>query len=155
MDLGAGGLREARMLTSCGFDVCAVDTEPFTREVAPYAGISRFFSTSFDKFPFPKHHFSLVNAMFALHLNPPDTYDAMFARMRRSLRPGGIYCGNFIGPKNENKGNPGEMTFHTAADISRLLGGMDILLFNELDEIAPSFQGFMKRWHTFEVIARA
>ena len=69
-----------------------------------------------------------------------------------ALRPGGVFAGDFFGPKDSWAQNR-DMTFHTRDEVGGLLASLNVLLVAERDEGGPSGIG-PKHWHVFRTIAQ-
>jgi SAM-dependent methyltransferase len=114
-----------------------------------------FAQSAFDEFEFGEGRYDLINAQFALPFNPPETFDAMFARLKQSLKPGGVFVGTFFG-ENDEWNTPGaKQTFHSRADVEALLSDLEVIDLEEEDN--PNGQlasGTPKHWHRFTAIAK-
>ena len=157
LDLGPGALNESDRLLNEGFQsVIAVnkdllESDPVAKARAESFPEDRFkyIVSTFDAFDFKPNTYDLINAQYSLLFNPPETFDRMFA----SLKKGGIVTGQFFGPKDEWNGSPG-MTFVTREKAEALLSDLEVIHFNEVegpDRLAVSGQ---KYWHTMHFIAR-
>lgn len=152
LDLGAGALNDTRYLLGKGYEVDAVDSNPSILELGKDFKAHLFVST-FDTFNFPTATYDLINASYALPFNPPETFDAMFARLIASLKPGGVFVGQFFGPKDSWSANK-RMTFHTEEQVKNLFKGFTILHFKESKYEGKTALGQNKFWHVFDIIGR-
>lgn len=157
LELGAGAGNEVRYLLERGYRVTAVDAD--TGGVAILRALAhpnlRVVQSTYDAFTFEPHRYDLVSAQFALPFNPASTFDAMFARLRGSIRPGGLFSGNLFGERDEWNVPGSGKTFLSREDAIRLFDGFDVLLFEEKEEQRELAHGGMKHWHLFDIIARA
>ncbi len=156
LDLGAGALRDSKFLLQNGFQsVTAVDSESATEEAADKLGDERLrvVIAPFQQFDFPENSFDLVNAEFSLPFTPPESFDEVFGKMKRSLKPGGIFVGELFGKNDSWSGNP-KMTFHTLDDVRELLAGMTVLNLREEEKEDTPVVGPPKHWHIFYITAR-
>jgi SAM-dependent methyltransferase len=155
IDIGAGALKDTRYLLEQGFEVTALDREPAITEMAAALGSKRVraFASSYADFDFPEREYDIASAMFSLPFNPPESFDDVFARIKRSLTPGGVFCGHLFGERDGWAANP-EMTFHTKAQAEALLMDLEIIQFTESERDGTLADGKMKHWHTFNIIAR-
>lgn len=156
LDLGDGALKDARFLLGAGFDVTVVDKEPWMARAAEAIASDKLhvLVSSFAEFDFPKEAYELASAMFALPFNPPDTFDAVFQRIKNALVKDGVFCGQFFGVRDGWAGTP-SMTFHTKEQAERLLtDGMELISFVETEKDSRTADGALKHWHLFHVIAR-
>ena len=113
-----------------------------------------YFVTPFDGFEFPENEYDLATAMFALPFNSPETFDATFLKIKKSLKQGGIFCGQFFGINDEWSVTHTNMTFHTREQVEELLAGLEVLFFEEVEEDSATANGTPKHWHLFHVIGR-
>jgi tellurite methyltransferase len=161
LDLGPGALNESKYLLDQGFKkVVAVnkdglETDPIARGRAETFPNDRFEYqvSTFDAFDFRPETYDLINAQYALPFNPPATFDAMFANLKKSLKSGGIVTGQFFGPKDEWSGNA-DMTFVTRERAEQLLGDLEVIHLEEVEGPDRLAVGGEKYWHTFHFIAR-
>ena len=155
LDLGAGALKDSKFLLAQGFDVTAVDMEEALTGMAEAVASEKLHPivAAFDAYGFPEEEYDVVNAMYALPFNPPETFDVMFAKLKASLSPGGVFCGQFFGPKDQWSEDP-KMTFHTKEQVEKLLDDLEILSLVEREWDGRTTDGNPKHWHVFDVIAR-
>ncbi len=92
----------------------------------------------------------LVYASFCLPFCAPPEFPALWRRIRRAVRPGGHFAGQFFGNHDEWRGRR-PMTFHSLREVQRLLRGFKVELLRETVEEGRSFEG-PKHWHFFDVI---
>ena len=161
LDLGPGALNESKYLLEQGFQsVVAVnknplETDPVAESRAATFPKDRFAYrvSTFDAFDFEPDAYDLINAQYALPLNPPETFDRMFASLIASLKSGGIVTGQFFGPNDEWKDNA-RLTFVTRERAQQLLQDCEIISFKEVEGTDRLAVGDQKYWHTFHFIAR-
>lgn len=151
LDLGAGALNDTRYLLEKGYEVDAVDSSPSILELGKDLKAHLFVST-FDTFNFPTATYDLINAAYALPFNPPETFDAMFARLVASLKPGGVFVGQLFGIEDSWSDNK-KMTFHTRGQVEDLFKGFTISHLNESKYKGKTALGQDKFWHVFDIIA--
>ena len=89
---------------------------------------------------------------YAFPFNPPETFDAMFARLVASLKSGGVFVGQFFGVE-DSWSNDKKMTFHIKEQIAALLKGFTVSHFEETKKEGKTAMGQEKFWHVFNVIA--
>jgi tellurite methyltransferase len=154
LDLGCGAGRDTRYLLAQGFRVTAVD-----REAASLAVLSELSSerlrcvqSSFEDFAFGQY--DLVNAHFALPFIQRDQFSVVFARLKASLKPGGIFVGQFFGVNDTWNKLETTMTFFTSEQAFSQLAGLEIVEFKEEDKDGETASGTLKHWHVYHVIAR-
>jgi SAM-dependent methyltransferase len=156
VDLGCGEGTDALALLARGWSVLAIDSERAgldlltARVPAARAGQLRVVCASYTDADLPHAH--LVHAGFSLPFCAPDQFADLWARIRRALRPGGIFAGQLFGPHDSWAGSPG-MVFHDRSDVDDLLAGLEILELRETDEDGQARSG-PKHWHLFDIVAR-
>lgn len=153
LDLGFGAGRDTRYLLACGFHVTAVD-----REAASLAALEnlptdqlRLVQSSFEDFVFESY--DLVNAHYALPYINKEQFPAVFDRLKASLRPGGIFVGQFFGVNDTWNTPENFMTFLTREQAQNQLAGMEIAEFEEEDEDGETALGEQKHWHIYHIVA--
>lgn len=157
LDVGAGALKDSKLLLSQGFNVTAVDSEPQVAELADKISSDKFelCITPFESFDFPKKKFDLVSAMMSLPFEKPQTFNAVFGRIKDSLKKGGIFCGQFFGLKDSWNVPNSQMTFHDSQEIAvDLAQGLEPIEFWEEEKEGMTARGAVKHWHVFHLIAR-
>ena len=92
----------------------------------------------------------LVYASFSLPFCSPEQFPALWANIRRSLRPGGHFAGQLFGNRDEWHGQR-PMTFHSARAVRALARGYKLELFRETVEDGRAFDG-PKHWHFFDLL---
>jgi SAM-dependent methyltransferase len=152
VDLGAGTGRDTTELVRRGWRVVAVDAHPDA--VMRLRGLGaevEVVHAAYAAADWPPA--DLINASFALPFAAPADFDRAWARVRATLRPGGRFCGQLFGPRDEWA--PAEdMTFQSRAEVEGLLDGWDVERLDELDEDGATATGRRKHWHLFHVVAR-
>jgi tellurite methyltransferase len=157
VDLGCGEGRDTIELLRRGWSVLAIDAEPpavarlearpdLPRGAALATRIARFEDADWGAV-------DLVNASFALPLCPPERFPSVWARIVRSLKPGGRFAGQLFGERDEWVGEPG-ITHLTRTEAERLLDGLAIELFEEEETDTATPYGKPKHWHLFHIVAR-
>lgn len=161
LDLGSGAGRDTVFLLSEGFDkVVAVDSH--VEGVKLIAHVSEelkahleFVQVSFDDFDFGSNSFDVINAQYSLAFNPRDTFEEMLGRLKASLKPGGIFVGNFFGDRDEWNTPADNRIYLTKDQVAALFSDMEMVAFEEVDDLeGVTAIGTKKHWHRFEVIAR-
>lgn len=159
LDLGAGILQDTKYLLEEGFEkVIAVDIESGLEDRVKELKDERveYYASAFDEFLYPKDSYDLVTSQWSLPLSPPDTFESMFARIKDSLKKGGIFTGQFFGTNDEwnTPENAQKMTFLSKSQVEKLLGDMEVISLNEQEKDGTIASGKEKHWHVFYVIAR-
>ena len=151
LDLGAGALNDTRYLVERGYEVDVVDSNPSILDLGKDLK-ARLFVSTFDAFDFPTAKYDLINAEYSLPFNPPETFDAMFARPIASLKPGGTFVGRLFGTEDSWSNNK-KMTFHNGEQVKNLFKGFTISHLEESKYEGKTALGQSKFWHVFDIIA--
>lgn len=154
--LGAGNASDTEFLLEQGFEVVELDSSPIIAKSTEVIDDPRLtiIQSSFEDYPFPINKFDLINAQWSLPFTAPHAFEEMFHRLIDSLRPGGVFVGQFFG-KNDAWNTPQKsMTFHGKEEIGTLLTDMEILELSEEEKDIANTAGVTKHWHVFHVIAR-
>jgi len=163
IDLGAGLGQEAEELLRRGWCVTATDAsrrmlDSVRRRASAIGAGDRLevMHAAFEATPIAPESFDLVHAGFALPFCPPRHFDAVWRALRASLRPGGLFVGQFFGPRDEFViTSPAEvMSSHTTDEVRARLDGMEVLVHEEVDRMGETAPGVPKHWHVHHVIAR-
>ena len=157
VDLGCGDGRDTVALLARGWSVLAIDAEDDAirrlraRPDLPADARLETRVARFEAAAWPDC--DLVNASFALPLCPRGSFDALWQRIVASLRPGGRFCGQLYGPRDDWAGRPGT-THHDRDAVTRLLAGLETELLDEEESDAVTPRGTPKHWHIFHMVAR-
>lgn len=160
LDLGAGAGRGTLYLLQHGFEVTAVDAEPSAQALLlalpQQASVAQsrlqVVHARFEDFSFATY--DLVSAQFALPFIPRNHFADVFARIKASLVPSGIFAGQLFGVNDQWNTPDRDMTFLRRAEAEDLLTGLDIVEFTEEDADGTIADGSPKHWHVFHVLAR-
>jgi len=155
VDLGCGTGRDTVELVRRGWSVVAIDGEAEAIERLHARGLPA------DRVTTRVAHYEdarweetdLLNASFSLPFCEPRHFADLWKRIVASLRPDGRFCGHLFGDRDGWAGDP-QMTFHTRAEVDRLLAGLDVELLDEVEEDGKTAIGDPKHWHTYDVVAR-
>ena len=156
LDLGTGAGRDTRDLLSQGWHVTAVDSQPTSIEILrelPQEHL-RIVQSTFEDFDYEPETYDLVSSQFSLPFNPKASFTSVFTRIKQSIKPGGIFTGQFFGIHDEWNTPESNMTFLTREQVNELLRDMTVIEFSEEDKIGPTASGNLKHWHVFHVIAQ-
>ncbi|HEY4387387.1 MAG TPA: class I SAM-dependent methyltransferase [Ktedonobacteraceae bacterium] len=154
LDLGCGSGRDTRYLLAQGFQVTAVDQEATALAALTELLTERLslVQSAFEDFTFAKY--DLVNAHFALPFIRKNLFSTVFTRLKASLKPGGIFVGQFFGIHDAWNARAEHMTFLTREQTLKELAGLETLGFEEEDADGFTTEGFAKHWHVYHIIAR-
>lgn len=92
LDLGCGDLRDSAVFVEGGASVVAVDSSEGSLAHAEALGAQvEFVRSSIEEYAFPEKAFDIVYAHLSLHYFDDSTTRSLFARIARSLKPGGVF----------------------------------------------------------------
>jgi len=156
LDLGSGTLIESKFLIRKGFKkVIAIDS---SRDAKVYSkNLSKkieFKNISFQKYNFPKETFDFINAQYALPFYRKKNFNSFMDKVKNSLKPGGIFVGQFFGNKDGWNDGRQNLVFHTKKQALHFLSSMEILKFIENEKDGETASGKMRHWHVFHFIVR-
>ena len=98
--------------------------------------------------------YDLINAQFALPFLSQRWFREVFERVKRAIKPGGMFVGQFFGIHDQWNTLEQEMTFLTREQVEAVLHDMDVIEFQEEEMDGHIADGSPKHWHTFHIIAR-
>lgn len=157
LDLGAGALRDSKLLLAGGFkEVVAVDASKELSAMAEGVGDQRLtaVTTRFEEYQFPPEYFDLVSSQFALPFCDPEEFAKVFESLLASLVPGGVFTGQLFGDRDRWAGESHKAkTFLTREQAEQVLAGLDVRKFNEVERDSLTADQTPKHWHYFEIIA--
>jgi tellurite methyltransferase len=155
VDLGCGDGRDTVELLRRGWHVVAIDAEAEAIErLRARVGDPRALETEVARFEDARWPCAeLLNAGFSLPFCHPDRFDDLWRRIHGSIRPGGRFCGQLFGERDEWAGEK-DMTFVTRDAAEALFGGFELERFDEEETDGETAVGEPKHWHVFHVVAQ-
>jgi tellurite methyltransferase len=170
LDVGCGPGREVCELLRAGFDVLAIDayermveeTESVARGLAGRLGRRlevRQGLVEHGPWSGTATPFELIHAGFVLPFVPDESFPQTLSGLASVLASGGILVAQLFGPDDSfiRESPVGSMNCHRAAEIPRLLkllGGLEILEYEEVNRAGFIGRGKPKWWHVHHLIAR-
>ena len=155
VDLGCGAGRDTLELLRWGWRVVAIDSEPEAiRRLRASTGDDERLETQvarYEEAELPSC--DLLNASWSLPFCPPGVFGVVWERIVDALRPGGRFCGQLFGERDE-WATEDDMTFHTREEAEALFGDFELERFDELEEDGKTALGTPKHWHVFNIVAR-
>lgn len=154
LELGCGVGTGARWLAAKGLRVLAVDALPEAISKAEEFSTPEnltyrcAYMQTLDLAP---GSFEVVVAGFCLFFLSPEDFAGFWPRLVSSLRPGGLFVGQFLGERDDWAK---DYLAQTRAEVETLLGPFDVLQLEEVERDGKTSQGTEKHWHVFHVIAR-
>jgi membrane dipeptidase len=155
VDLGCGTGRDTAELLRRGWRVVAIDRESEALErlhalVGPDSAQLETREERFDDAPWPAC--DLVNASFALPFVSTDAFPDVWRRIVDSLRPGGRFCGQLFGDRDDWASSG--VVVHTRAELDALLAPFEVERLDVIDDEGTTVVGTRKHWHLYHVVAR-
>ena len=159
VDVGSGAGLESAYLLGLGWRVLAVDAQQAAAdrlaELAPPGAEDRLevrIADFGDLTDLPPAE--LVHSSYSLPFCPPDAFGRLWDAVTGCLVPGGVLAVNLFGDRDTWAQDPDSgLTFHTRADVDRLLAGLDVVELEEEENDLPAYSG-PKHWHLFQILAR-
>ncbi|MDE2173597.1 MAG: class I SAM-dependent methyltransferase [Patescibacteria group bacterium] len=156
LDMGAGALNETRFLLQRGFQVTALDREKNIAQIACELDSSKLtvVVSIFEEFDFPIEEYDLICALYSLPFIGPDSIPKVVGGICNALRPHGVFCGVFFGPRDSWNTPDSHMSFHTEKEIRTLLSPLQIISIDEREYDGETVSRNKKHWHIFDVIVK-
>ena len=156
LDFGAGQLNDTKYLLGLGFSVTAIDKDIRVIEESFKLNNDNLTAIQgeFDKIHISEAFFDLVISQWALSFNKPETFSKMFSKLLKSLKGGGIFCGQFYGLEDDWAVIRTDMTFFSKPEVESLFKDMQIIKLREERSDIKNVDNHMKHWHVFHVIAK-
>lgn len=157
VDLGCGSGRDTIEILRRGWRVLAIDAsksafrELFGRHDLPDDALIGTQLARFEEMELPPC--DLVNAGFSLPLCAKESFPAVWAKILKSLRPGGRFSGQFYGNRDSWAVDP-ELTILTLNEVKTYLASLELEFFEEEEEDSITPRGRSKHWHIFQIVAR-
>jgi len=158
VDLGCGGGRDTVEMLRRGWDVLGIDAQASAIETllarpelvefgnVPQTEICRFEAAQWSAA-------DLVNSSFALPLCPKAEFMVLWARIHESLRPGGRFCGQLYGDRDQWAHDP-TISHFTRREVDALLKRYEVEMFREEETDSTTPRGTAKHWHIYHIVAR-
>jgi trans-aconitate methyltransferase len=155
LDLGCGDGTETLALLEAGWTVHAVDSSP--EGIERTTGLASAHADRLTTHLVRLEDFSppavdLLYSGWTLPFCHPDHFDALWARLRAALNPGGLLAVNLFGVRDDWT-NEADMTFRTLQEAHDMAEGLTDLVLVESEEDGQSFVG-PKHWHELEISGR-
>jgi len=155
LDVGCGDGTETVALLAAGWTVHAVDSSPDGVARTTYRGRAHAdrlttYVRRLEDFEPPTA--DLVYSGWTLPFCAPGSFDALWARLRAALRPGGLFAVNLFGVRDDWSSEPG-MTFCTLEQAQAMADGLVDLTVSETETDGQSFSG-PKHWHEIVILGR-
>ncbi|MFL0803948.1 MAG: class I SAM-dependent methyltransferase [Agarilytica sp.] len=163
IDCGCGAGADISYLVSNGFTVHGFDVEEeaISRCTARFKNNNNVILSlaSFSTYTYPKS--SLVVADASLFFSPKPEFPTVWKKIYKSLYPGGIFCGSFLGEEDTMAGphyKPDdfwpEVAVFEEKEVRAIFANDEILRFNVHKSSGITPQGEPHDWHIYSVVAR-
>ena len=155
LDVGAGALNDSKLLQNNGFKkIYAIDIEKNTESIKELDGqVFTFKKIAIEDYNFSANFFDLINAQFVLFCINKNDLIRIIDDIKKSLRSGGIFVGQFLG-SNDSWSNQSNVYTHSRLEAEEILSDLEIIDLNEEEKDAITAMGESKHWHLFHFIAR-
>lgn len=161
LDLGSGALNDSRFLLSQGFaQVIAVDNAINETQAFELLDVSdellshfKFINSTIEDFVFPEAEYDLVNVQFVLPFIDQEKLSGVLEKIKKSLKPGGIFVGQFFGIR-DSWGGFSQVNVLTEEEARNSLAGLEIIYFEEEEKDGETAAKTSKHWHIFNFIVR-
>ena len=155
IDVGFGAGNETVALLERGWSVTAIDAEreaaDILRERVGDRPDLRIVTARYADADYPPA--SLVYAGYSLPFCDPGSFDDVWERITGALRPGGVFCGQLFGDRNE-WADRDDMTFLAREAVEGLLAGLEVVELEEVEGEFSTATGEDKYWHYYDIVAR-
>jgi SAM-dependent methyltransferase len=156
LDLGSGAFNDVNFLLSIGFNhLVAVDKVSVAEDIYKNLLSTKvsYLISRFEDCEFHKNNYDLVNAQFSLPFIGKESFDRVYEEIVNSLKPGGVFTGQFFGDRDEWNTVDTKMTFHAKNQAEKLLQDLKVIEFTEEEKDGITAMGKPKHWHIFHFIA--
>ena len=156
IDIGAGSLNSTRYLLSAGFTVHAIDTDPYTAELAAELDDARLTMHCADVLdvPVPERRFDLIVAIHVLHLLSRCDIYTIVPRLVGGLADGGVLCATFVGVRDTWAATPWRATALHRDEMIDLISDLNMIRLDELEYDGTNVLGQHKHWHILRCLAQ-
>lgn len=154
LELGCGVGTGARWLAGRGLDVFAIDALPEAIEEATAFSAPpnlTYACAYMQNLELSAATYDVVVAGFCLFFLSREEFETFWPRLVASLRPGGLFMGQFLGPRDDWAQN---YLHHSREEVEMLFTGMEVFQIEEVERDGKTSQGTAKHWHVFHVIAQ-
>lgn len=153
LDIAAGALNETKDMLNKGFRVTATDSNSGITDLGNLINDNNLSTVvvNMEGFDYGIEKFDFIIAMFALPFMKPKLFARTFNKIIPSLKKEGIFAFHLFG-KNDDWSGKSEMTFHDQNSAKRLIEGLKIVKFKEIEIDGKIANGDNKHWHVFQII---
>jgi tellurite methyltransferase len=158
LDIGAGTLRDTKLLLSEGFEkVIAIDAHERLQQFSSAIDNPKLEThiVRFNDFTYEPGAYDLVNAQYSLPFMRKTLFEGKIKEIIASIKPDGVFVGTFFGLNDQTNTPEYKLDlFHTEEQIREIFSGFTILeLYEKEREVGSSCDGKTYR-HSFHVTAK-
>lgn len=155
-DCGCGTGSDIQYLSASGYQVHGFDGNTDSVAICRdrFGADDSVFLTraTFEEFVYPKVGIVIANS--SLFFADPTRFQATWQRIASSIEKGGVFAGDFMGPKDDWASNYRSSTTPlTEKQVRALFSDFNIVRFHERDEKGTTAIGNQKHWHTYSLVA--
>jgi len=156
-ELGCGVGHGVLHLLERGFTVDALDAHPLAlktlegRLSAEQTDRCRLLPLMLQDWYPEAASYDVVVAGFTLFFVPASDLPAVWERIVTSLKPGGLFMGQFLGVRDDWAAQG--YSAQSRQEVESLLAGFQIRHLEEVERDGETVQGSAKHWHVFHVVA--
>lgn len=158
IDLGCGEGRDTQELLERGWKVLAIDgSQVGVDKLLARPGLQGHPNLTtrvsvfeeLDNLPTVR----LLNASFSIPFCTPEHFDSFWKTITDAIKPGGRFSGQLFGDRDSWASIP-DRSHQTIDEAKALFAGFDLEMFDEEERDKQDYQGIVKRWHVFHIVAR-
>ncbi len=162
IDAGCGSGNDSMLFINEGYEVIAIDRETSViDEKKKNLDKERSQRLTVIKGDFTNINFQKCDLFYSAYSLPfcsPECFESMWRNIVKSINPNGLIAIVLFGENDEWYSENSGKSFHTKAEIEKLLHGFEIILLdsNEYVGTCMNYEGIIinKNWHVYNVIAR-
>lgn len=156
LDIGAGGLRDTRLLLRNFDQVDILDSAEETKYLCEKLRRKNFkvYIKDFSNFKYQQDKYDLINAQFSLPFININKFNETIENIKSSLNKNGVLVGNFFGYKDAwNNGEHKDINFHHVEDAQQIFSKFKKILIREKEYNKKAItNGEVEKWHVIEFI---
>lgn len=99
-------------------------------------------------------NYDLINASWSLPFIHKNKFNSVFSKLKTSLKPDGIFVGQFLGEKDDWNVPSSGKSFLTRKALEKLFQDMEVVELIEENRDGFLATGETKHWHVFHIISR-